>query len=242
MAERSLFKGDALDLESNLRKHLKSTSHLEDQFCALRKSTLYFQAWRVIMTMEKVVKASLAKGCPQAVVSHDLKVLFTRRKKMLAWLEREHVRNPEAAFRLVSIPKRKRDKWSHPLTCDQCESRFTQIVHLQDHRRTHLMGPPRTPFGCKLCNVKCTTKSNLTVHLRVHTKKKPFECNICGHQTAQLSNLKRHYKKHTLKKKMRCVVCGYKSRNRYDVIRHIKLKHGAYLSKLPAKNLKTKGE
>ncbi|XP_062558800.1 zinc finger protein 771-like [Armigeres subalbatus] len=65
-----------------------------------------------------------------------------------------------------------------PHACDQCQSRFKQLGHLNTHKLTH---SGLKPFGCDHCEKRFRTGTDLKVHHRaVHSREKPFRCEQCG--------------------------------------------------------------
>ncbi|MES1909332.1 MAG: hypothetical protein MHM6MM_002088 [Cercozoa sp. M6MM] len=59
--------------------------------------------------------------------------------------------------------------------------------------------PIRLPDGkwkCPYCGKCIKQRSNMTVHLRIHTGERPFKCAVCAHRFAHSSNLKKHEKLH----------------------------------------------
>lgn len=55
------------------------------------------------------------------------------------------------------------------------------------------------PFPCPLCAVRFAVKTNLDIHMRIHTGVKPYHCSHCGSKFRQLSHLHYH-----LNKKAKC--------------------------------------
>jgi hypothetical protein len=48
---------------------------------------------------------------------------------------------------------------------------------------------------CDMCERKLSTKSNLKIHLRIHTDECPYTCHMCGKQFCARKGLNPHVKK-----------------------------------------------
>lgn len=75
-------------------------------------------------------------------------------------------------------------------TCDYCDRKFSQKIHLQKHIMS--AHTKNKPYKCNLCSYETVEKNHLKTHFRKHTGEKPFVCTLCDYKAAQHSTLKQH--------------------------------------------------
>ena len=107
--------------------------------------------------------------------------------------------------------------------CDVCNKSFKG--HIKDHMRTHATDTEEKPFNCGQCGAKFNQRSQLTVHMRVHTGERPYSCKICSRYSAlcllihhlktflsrsfsHSTALKLHLRMHTGEKPHVCKLCN----------------------------------
>uniref|UniRef100_A0A8C5WFA9 Uncharacterized protein n=1 Tax=Leptobrachium leishanense TaxID=445787 RepID=A0A8C5WFA9_9ANUR len=91
-----------------------------------------------------------------------------------------------------------------PFSCPDCGEKFTDIIALKIHIRSHT---GKKTFKCPECG-KCFSKpSYLKVHRRIHTGEKLFKCQECEKCFTQVSNLAHHKRIHT-GETFACPECG----------------------------------
>jgi len=89
--------------------------------------------------------------------------------------------------------------------CDICHKSFKG--HIRDHMRTHAEDQEGKPFGCTRCGARFNQRSQLTVHMRVHTGERPYSCKICARSFSHSTALKLHLRMHTGEKPHVCKLC-----------------------------------
>ena len=60
---------------------------------------------------------------------------------------------------------------------------------------------------CDVCEKVFAKPSDLTRHMRTHTKEKPYECEVCEKRFALAGTLQNHMRIHTNEKPYECDVC-----------------------------------
>jgi hypothetical protein len=80
------------------------------------------------------------------------------------------------------------------------------------------------PFNCGQCGARINQRSQLTVHLRVHTGERPYSCKICTRSFSHSTALKLHLWMHTGEEAHVCELC----KKSFAQLPHLK-KHMLYV-------------
>ncbi len=79
-----------------------------------------------------------------------------------------------------------------PLFCDQCGKSFGKKSTLYSHVRA--VHKNIRPHKCDQCDVVCTTRTGLKMHMMTHTGEKPFSCVVCDKSFTRKFDCKKHQK------------------------------------------------
>ena len=71
----------------------------------------------------------------------------------------------------------------------------------------------RTQQECDVCKKVFAKPSDLTRHVRTHTKEKSYECDVCEKRFSRADGLKTHMRIHTNEKPYECDVCEMRFRH-----------------------------
>ncbi|KAH7971256.1 hypothetical protein HPB49_020763 [Dermacentor silvarum] len=84
----------------------------------------------------------------------------------------------------------------------------------------------RRLIQCDQCNYRCSSRSYMRIHARVHTGERPFRCNICPSAFTDPSNLNRHKRCHTGERPFVCRHCKQHFTQSSSLRTHMLYQHG----------------
>lgn len=95
-----------------------------------------------------------------------------------------------------------------PYHCSSCVKKYKDSGTLKRHIERNHMQQRERRFICENCGKGFYSKSDITIHMRVHTGETPYVCSICFIRFTQMSAMLRHKKRHTGTKTNVCSTCG----------------------------------
>ncbi|KAH6941213.1 hypothetical protein HPB50_015103 [Hyalomma asiaticum] len=84
----------------------------------------------------------------------------------------------------------------------------------------------RRPLQCNQCGYRCSSRSYMRIHARVHTGERPFRCDMCPSAFTDPSNLNRHKRCHTGERPFVCQQCNQNFTQSSSLRTHMLYKHG----------------
>ncbi|XP_031636339.1 zinc finger protein 729-like [Contarinia nasturtii] len=120
-------------------------------------------------------------------------------------------------------------------SCNQCESSFPTIRHLERHSVQHT---GEKPHICEVCGNRFTRAEHKRRHMAIHTNSQNYECEICLKKFSRSDHMVAHFKvHHSGVKPYKCkFMCG----ERFDTFKE-KLFHSRHcinIQPAPTSNIK----
>ncbi|XP_077500080.1 uncharacterized protein LOC144110888 [Amblyomma americanum] len=84
----------------------------------------------------------------------------------------------------------------------------------------------RRLIQCDQCGYRCSSRSYMRIHARVHTGERPYRCDICPSAFTDPSNLNRHKRCHTGERPFVCRHCKQHFSQSSSLRTHLLYRHG----------------
>ena len=93
------------------------------------------------------------------------------------------------------------------------------------NKQAQRSGRESSVYECTTCGQACSSQSQLTVHLRVHSGDKPYSCDTCGKAFAESGKLTAHLRVHSGDKPFSCDTCGKALSDSSSLKKHMRSRH-----------------
>lgn len=114
--------------------------------------------------------------------------------------------------------------------CDKCGILYTNQYNLENHKSSQhgeYLSENQNIYKCRLCSEKYTNRTDLYVHMKMHSKEKQqLLCDTCGKCFTNSYSLKSHQKVHLDIRPFSCTLCPKRFRSRLLLKQHMHVHTG----------------
>lgn len=102
--------------------------------------------------------------------------------------------------------------------CNKTYDKQYEEAHMDFHKTDN--------FDCEICNRKFYTKTNLEMHMRVHSNGKKFTCSYCKKGFLTYESLQEHVSAQCQRRKYECQYCGRRFSRPHEKVKHERIHTG----------------